>query len=162
MTVITQWPNWSCIPHANENWPTKTKKKKQPNPAIFNHLPNHSHRRPYHSVTVCPFISSSISSSCLHILEARLYPALLFIDCRPYEKNVKLPRPGVYISACVCCRLRVSGAVERPLVSIGDRGASDCERVHDDQQGPLHRDQRRQVPHSGHVSLSLVWIASEI
>lgn len=51
---------------------------------------------------------------------------------------------------CIACLLRVSGAVERPLVSIGDRRAGDCERVHDDQQGPLHRDQRRQVPHSGH------------
>ena len=55
----------------------------------------------------------------------------------------------------MCCRLRVPGAVERPLVSIGESGVGDGERVHDDQQGPLHRDQRRQVPHSGHVSLSL-------
>lgn len=55
---------------------------------------------------------------------------------------------------CVCCRLRVPGAVERPLVSIGESGVGDGERVHDDQQGPLHRDQRRQVSHSGHVSLS--------
>ena len=67
-----------------------------------------------------------------------------------------------YACVYVCCRLRVPGAVERPLVSIGQRGTGDGERVHDDQQGPLHRDQRRQVPHSGHVSLSFIWIASEI
>lgn len=83
-------------------------------------------------------------------------PAPLLIDrgrgrLKKYVKIALTERP---LWCALCCRLRVSWGVERPLVSIGESGAGDSERVHDDQQGPLHRDPRRFVPHSRPVSPS--------